>query len=241
VEALMEELYPRKAFAPLIRIGSSGDGGYLVPDDLVHVSACFSPGVADVADFESALLRRGIPCFLADASVESPPIQHELLHFERRFLGVTDDEHYSTLDSWVRRNMIEGSDFILQMDIEGDEYAVLLAASPEILRRFRILVIEFHNLDRLLVPAVFDLYQNVFKKLLADFEVVHIHPNNNNAIVRWQGIEIPPVMEFSFVRKDLMPVERIYVTKFPNELDGPCAPLGAEMILPECWYASLPR
>jgi hypothetical protein len=41
---------------PLIRLGADGDGGYLVPDDLEDVAACFSPGVDDRASFESAMI-----------------------------------------------------------------------------------------------------------------------------------------------------------------------------------------
>ena len=38
---------------PMIRLGGDGDGGYVVPDDLDGLAACFSPGVSDVADFSS--------------------------------------------------------------------------------------------------------------------------------------------------------------------------------------------
>jgi hypothetical protein len=36
----------------LIRLGSPHDGGYLVPDCLVGIQACFSLGVSKVANFE---------------------------------------------------------------------------------------------------------------------------------------------------------------------------------------------
>jgi hypothetical protein len=39
----------------LIRIGSPGDGGYLMPNILNEVSYCFSPGVDNIADFEKEL------------------------------------------------------------------------------------------------------------------------------------------------------------------------------------------
>ena len=44
---LAKALRPVITQHPLIRIGSEFDGGYLVPDDLDGVSACFSPGVND--------------------------------------------------------------------------------------------------------------------------------------------------------------------------------------------------
>ena len=39
----------------LVRIGSGADGGYLLPDALDGLAYCFSPGVADSADFENEL------------------------------------------------------------------------------------------------------------------------------------------------------------------------------------------
>ena len=68
---------------------------------------------------------------------------------------------------------------IMQMDIEGDEYKVLLDMPIKLLKQFRIIVIEFHFLTRL-----FNLYSNQFiyssfKKLLEHFKVVHIHPNKS--------------------------------------------------------------
>jgi hypothetical protein len=36
----------------LIRLGGPHDGGYLVPNGLVGIQACFSPGVSKVSNFE---------------------------------------------------------------------------------------------------------------------------------------------------------------------------------------------
>ncbi len=57
----------------LIRVGGDADGGYLIPDDLAGIEACFSPGVDTVATFERDMVARGIPCHLIDASVDGRP------------------------------------------------------------------------------------------------------------------------------------------------------------------------
>src|SRR5262245_53497979 len=54
VRRLIKRLHPVTTDKKLIRIGEEGDGGYLVPDDLDDVVACFSPGVGAVASFEAA-------------------------------------------------------------------------------------------------------------------------------------------------------------------------------------------
>ncbi len=144
---------------PLIRLGADGDGGYLVPDDLADVAACFSPGVDNRATFESALIERGIPCFLADRSVDGPPFEHAMIDFERKFVGAVDDDGTLTVDRWVAEHAPGNSDLILQMDIEGAEWMVLLNCSPETLRRFRIIVMEAHDLERLIDKHAFPIIE----------------------------------------------------------------------------------
>ena len=48
---LIQKLHPKKTIKPLIRMGPNGDGGYLIPDDLEGIEACFSPGVDQVSGF----------------------------------------------------------------------------------------------------------------------------------------------------------------------------------------------
>src|SRR4051794_36195573 len=48
---LIQALRPWITEHPLIRLGGEHDGGYLLPDDLDGIVACFSPGVSDEASF----------------------------------------------------------------------------------------------------------------------------------------------------------------------------------------------
>ena len=52
VRSLIKRLRPLSTDKKLIRFGPKGDGGYLLPEDLIGIDACFSPGVADLAGFE---------------------------------------------------------------------------------------------------------------------------------------------------------------------------------------------
>jgi hypothetical protein len=219
----------------LIRIGGETDGGYLVPDDLQGIEVCFSPGVSRVADFESDLASRGINCFLADYSVDAPPLDNKLFHFEKKFLGQTEDSMYTTLESWVARNAPNQREFILQMDIEGAEYPVILDTSSETLRKFRILVIEFHRMESLYDRYGFDLIDFTFRKLLKDFAVVHIHPNNFARPIAFGKYEIPPFMEFTFLRKDRISSRKSAVT-FPHPLDRRNVFRNDDFPLPACWF-----
>jgi hypothetical protein len=79
----LARLYPVEADPPLIRMGPPGDGGYLLPDDLQGIEACFSPGVNEVSGFEKDCAERGMKVFLADHSVDGPAAAHPLFHFTK--------------------------------------------------------------------------------------------------------------------------------------------------------------
>lgn len=230
-----QQIRPINSGHELIRLGGESDGGYLVPDDLEGIGACFSPGVSDVANFELALARRGIRSYLADYSVESAPVKNDLIDFEKKYLGVDENDIFMTLDSWIKRKEPQKSDFILQMDIEGAEYDVIYDLSAESLKKFRILVIEFHRLDSIYDRTGFKLISLTFKKLLKDFEIVHIHPNNCRAPVSNKNFEVPPLMEFTFLRKDRVVSSNKSKLTFPHQLDKPCVASMSDYALPKCW------
>ena len=67
---------------------------------------------------------------------------------------------------------------MLQMDIEGAEYRNLLSTSKYILKRFRILVIEFHDFSELLINKKNNKVKLLINKLNETHICVHAHPNN---------------------------------------------------------------
>ena len=125
--ALIATLRPVATDLGLVRDRRAGDGGYLVPDCLADISACFSPGVGHTSAFEQELAQRGIRSFLADFSVEKPSTDNPLFSFEKKFVGDVNDDRHIRLEDWVARCAEPASaDLLLQMDIEGAEYQVIL-------------------------------------------------------------------------------------------------------------------
>jgi hypothetical protein len=232
----LKKLHPVNTDRPLIRVGASGDGGYLVPDDLEGLAGCFSPGVDVTAKFEADMIARGVPCYLADASVTQAPIEHDLIHFDAKFLGVVDSANTITLDTWVRQYAgTQSGDLILQMDIEGAEWATLLNTSDECLRRFRIIVLELHGLPRLLDPFSLSIIDGCIERLTRDFYVVHSHPNNSLKPLRIGTIEIPYTAELTLYRKDRAKT-RGFATHFPHPLDSDNDPSRPSYTLPTSMY-----
>jgi hypothetical protein len=127
-------------------------------------------------------------------------------------------------------------DLLLQMDIEGGEYPALLALSESNLKRFRIIVAEFHHVENWCDPAFFDIVDAVFTRLLTYYHVVHIHPNNYGGVVNMGGVEAPRVFEIAFLRRDRS-LPTGFQRVFPHPLDRPCDPNRAEVVLPRSWYA----
>jgi Methyltransferase FkbM domain len=236
VRDLIRKLRPQDCGKDLIRIGGKKDGGYLIPDDLEGIEYCFSPGVSNVSDFENDLADRHIKSFLADYSVDSPPITRPEFTFDKIWLGSSDRGQHMTLASWKDKYLNGYSgDLILQMDIEGSEYEVILNTPDRLLHQFRIMVIEFHFLDRLFDPFAFRFLSSSFQKILEFFHVAHIHPNNADGVFRKGQIEIPRILEFTFINKDRVSSTRPQAA-FPHKLDadnGSARPLP----LPKCWYS----
>ena len=235
LRALFRSLYPIGTAHPLIRLGAAADGGYLLPDDLDGITACFSPGVEDRATFEEAMTDRGIPCFLADASVAAAPSDNPLFDFIPKFIGMETRGNTIRLQDWVAdKSGQRDGDMILQMDIEGAEYVTLFDTPSEVLRRFRIIVIEFHMLDSLFVRSSFSMMRPVFNKLLRDFLPVHVHPNNCCGIFGIGDLATPMIAEMTFLRRDRVsgvtgPVD------LPHPLDVDCVTDHDPIPLPDCW------
>ncbi len=220
VMALITQLRPRRTQRPLIRLGPATDGGYLVPDDLSGILAVFSPGVSSESGFEKDCAERSMDVFMADKSVDEPAESHPRFHFTKKFVGALDDDSFMTLDEWTADSLSESSegDLMLQMDIEGSEYESLLSVSTKLLCRYRILVVEFHQLNELWNRPFFNLASRVFTKLLQNHTCVHIHPNNEGGAYSREQIEIPRAAEFTFLRND-RGLAADYVSELPHPLD----------------------
>ena len=237
LERFIEKFRPKSVGKELIRVGGKGDGAYLLPDDLSGISACFSPGVDVSSTFEEELAESyGIDSFMVDFSVDKPPIENKHFHFEKKFLGNKNNEKFIRLEDWVKNNINDNSDLLLQMDIEGAEYEVIIDTPLEIFKKFRIMAIEFHSLDMIFNKNSFKMVEAVFEKLSNDFTVAHIHPNNSRPIINKNSINIPELLEFTFLRNDRVELNDEKL-QFPHALDEQCAPHRPPRNLPKCWWS----
>jgi hypothetical protein len=235
VHALIRRLHPVSCDRELIRLGPEGDGGYLVPNDLQGIEACFSPGVSNVVGFERDCADMGMRVFMADASVEHPPEVHPRFQFIKKFIGSTTQGEFISFEEWVNGSAIDShADLLLQMDIEGCEYDTLLSIPNGLQMRFRIIVVEFHHLDHLFSEPMFSIYSKAFEKVLSTHTCVHIHPNNVRRALTVGTLEIPQIAEFTFLRNDRISHPK-FAQQFPHPLDRDNVE-NASLCLPKSWY-----
>ncbi len=230
-----------RKFAPtcskhaLIRLGAAHDGGYLLPDDLEGIRACFSPGVSDEISFDKDLARLGMQVFLCDGSLEQPPKTLPNMDFMPCHVGAITDADQMSLHDWVDSRAPQG-DLLLQMDIEGAEYEVLDALPDATLGRFRILVIEFHQMEDVFDAPWLTRADRVMDKILRQFRPVHLHENNYDVPLTVGRLKFPTVFEVTFLRRDraFSPDCKI---KIPHPLDQLNAPHLPKWRMPEFWNA----
>ncbi len=208
----------------LIRVGPASEGSYLLPDDLDGLALNISPGVGETWQFEKSLLKDfGIPSWMVDASVPKPPTLPNQMEFFDKFLvpHPTWDSGISISELIVKADEIYGSnsDLMLQMDIEGAEFECLLYVKRSDLLRFRIIAIEFHDMELWVQNSFFaKTLMPIFNKLLNDFDVVHSRANNHAHTFFYKGYFIPSALELTFHRKDR---SKSYAgfRNLPSELD----------------------
>lgn len=218
VLAMIKRIKPVAVDIPLVRIGPNEDGGYLVPDDFAGLELCISPGVGPTSAFELECAKMGMEVLLADASVDGPATHHDKFRFVKKYVNGYSSGESITFGQLIESHGLEDREFLLQMDIESSEYDAILAMSEKVLQDARIILLEMHDLGQLWNHYFYRLFNAVWSKIEATHYCVHLHPNNCAHVVNYRNIDIPNVIEFSFIRKDRANIIANSV-KLPHPLD----------------------
>lgn len=235
VHSVFQRFQPFDTGIELIRVGAVADGGYLLPDDLEGIVACFSPGVDVTTAFDSQIAAMGIPCFLADASIEDLDQDHPLITFDRLFVGPETRGNVISMHDWLAKYAPAKGDLLLQMDIEGAEYDTLIAMNDADLARFRIITLELHNLEMAFARDGNERLTAFMDKLLSHFVICHIHPNNYYSVSEIDGIAFPSLPELTLLRKDRVRREIAPTDRFPHPLDAANVVENPDWVCPPFW------
>lgn len=219
-QAQLRRLEPSRMKGRFVRVGGAGDGAYVLPDILTQLGGVISPGVGDNSSFEKEFADREIPSLLIDGSVDGPPEPHKNFTFVRKWLGAQTGGEHIDLTEAVLQSGFEG-DLLLQMDIEGGEYAAILASTEATLLRFRLMLIEVHRLAEMYHPVGLSVLQGFLDTLTLNHTVVHTHANSVAGKLRVGGHKIPDTLEVTLVRNDFFfPGEPLNEPKDLDEANG---------------------
>lgn len=191
----------------LIRLGRDHDGGYVISaSSMMCAQGMLSLGVNDDWSFDQHWLKfkPDDRVHAYDGTISPSRMDPALRNQYQAFFG-NDAEHVpvniastpglgqsSFDDAMLRMNR---DAVFIKMDIEGGEWQLtdcIMAHAAQITG----LVVEFHNTARLR-----ELFCATVKRYQECFHVVHIHPNTSCS---YADDGFPTVVEFSFVRHDLV-------------------------------------
>lgn len=222
-----QSLHPKSISEGHKRIGGFLDGSYLIPDIEHDYDGLISPGVGDSVRFEKEFVGQDVLAVLVDATVTVPADLPSNIIFLSKMLGGRKDFNglFVTLQD-IRRDFFPNSKSLaLQMDIEGAEYEVLGNMTRSDFDGIDLLLIEFHNLHRILGKRTKNnVLRNSVRLLEDDFVLTHIHPNNAGGFFLNVFKVYPRVIETTWVRKGLVTRE-VRKAELPHSLDFPNDPL----------------
>jgi hypothetical protein len=204
LEKLLSRLKPEQTKQELIKLGE-GDGSYFVPDDLVDIGHCISPGFGGLMTFEIDLFEKfGIQSTIIDREIlEESPIGINFLPYFIDSYSDSEKETISLDDVISGLNDSFTKDLILQMDIEGNEWMVLRSLSVDTLKRFRLIVLELHSLPILRDRFLFDkVVAPSIDKILDSFKVVFAKAHTPSGFFSFDGKTwYPDTLEVTFQRR----------------------------------------
>jgi len=160
IAQFLNSVRPVKTNHDLVRIGGETDGGYLVPNILDEIKYLFSPGVSNQTSFDEDCYKKKITPFLLDFTI----YYNNQFNFIKKNLNTFSDDNNITLRDWLNSvNLAENeNNLMLQMDIEGNEWDILDNIELSLLKKFKIIVIEFHFFKQFIKNL--QKISNVFKK-----------------------------------------------------------------------------
>jgi hypothetical protein len=215
-----------------IRVGISRDGGYVMVNDFAEIQAAISLGIGPNVSWDLEIAGRGIRVFQFDHTVERPPENHALFNFAKKKISTETAENCVTLDSVI--TSLCQKRFVLKMDIEGDEWAVLDHLDLRLLGNCAQFVVELHDLGRVTDLAWCERAKRVLSRLNKTFQVIHIHGNNLSKHLLAGGFCLPDCVEVTFVNRRVVEVEET-AESFPGPLDQMNNPYFPDFKLDRIW------
>jgi hypothetical protein len=220
-----------------LRIGNNHDGGYVTLKEIcAGTKTVYSFGIGDDIGFELDFAYRfpGTDIMAFDPTIEKLPEGGDSFNFFK--LGIMEWINYAS--SSRNPTIAIENNSLLKIDVEWNEWDAILALTDQDLVRFSQILMElhivhaepranlteyFHNFYQGIFDEInnnlFAKYAEVMQRLTEHFYIFHMHPNNSLQQIQIGGYSIPPLLELSLVRKDLI-VSNIIETQSQLPIEG---------------------
>ena len=220
------------------RLGPNKDGGYIVLDELCKkCNVLYSYGISDDVSFELDFLSNNpnAKVRLFDHTVENLPAHHKNFSFLKEGVSFEQQSNLNTLENHLKYyGDLNNLNKILKIDVEWNEWNVFEKMPENILSQFDQIFCEFHfipvvyngsnspyftKFNKFVYSQINDLlfekYQNVLEKIYQYYHVFHLHINNSLPLNEINGKKFPPLVEMSFINKNLAKNATLIKEKFP--------------------------
>lgn len=206
-----------------IRLGESGDGGYVIFDGLKY-DYLLSGGIENTIRFESDFIDKyNVVCDAFDNSIDELPEKNNKIRFNKKTISGGNNVNTTNLKHIIKQK----KNIFVKMDIEGWEWNWLSQLTDEDFNNIKQMCIElhfFHNVQNANDVQVFHSRLQILDRLNQFFFLMHVHANNFGPSFDYNSTRYPSVIECTYINKsvfkenpNLVLIEN--VRSFPTELD----------------------
>lgn len=200
-----------------VRYGPRNDGGYVTPD--LKFNKIITVGVGWCIAYEKDYIEKNPDTHIKfyDPTVNNLPSLIPNSQFFKLGVGLHPHPAYISMNNVVRRSKIrEGDVTLLKIDCEGGEWDCGFEYAD--LTRVDAIILEIHGIgDEHMASAQL----KVLEKLYDEYRCINIHPNNYGRVALCGGLEVPRVLELTFIRKDIEQTETNTPENYPNNPKAP--------------------
>lgn len=208
-------------FHTFCRVGSKYDGGYVIPKDFTICNQLFSIGLGKNIDFEKEFLKISKKNSVLGADLSVDVKLKNFKHIRKNIASnISDTQTEITINSFLKGVRILTGRSILKVDCEGFEVSLFNDIELDFLKKFRILVIEVHNIP-IQLKGNYVNFQKMFKRIQKYHDCVHAHANNGVPIMKLGNVDLINTFEFTFVNRKYYKTRKVSKFKGPKPLDMP--------------------
>lgn len=236
----------------LIRLGNKNDGGYILPEGLLHESdGLLSFGYGYDSSFENDYIEKTNNSIeIYDHTCGYINLIKPLLRYFKRFLlfrkKLTDVQfHFLNLSKHHKFVSSKSVNFFKKKIVKNKKKSIEISVD-KILRelKFKNAILkcdieggEYDIIDEVVnkhtifnciliefhqIKDNIDKFKDTIKKLSHYYSIVHLHGNNHDPLL--ENINIPSTLEITLIKKGFVKTDK-NINKFPNKsLDNPNNP-----------------